>query len=210
MEKTEMKINWKVLIASILAIAVIYGAASAVLPRSYSGANLSFGTGSGTITMTNPSEESVLVQLIGSRYSSFSVSSPTEGVSGSSQKIGSGSSFTHVFEFELPPGISKFTVVRGSDVNFVADTATRLKATVQPLAQNETRMTLILAAVVVLGALFYISRATGHRWISRLRRVAAPLQGAQPVPVTANPTGGQGRTIRSYGDNRAEKPDPLS
>jgi hypothetical protein len=208
MEKIEMKINWKILIVSILAIAVVYWAASAVLPRSYNGANLSFGTGTGTITVTNPSEESMPVQLVGSRYRSFSVSSPTEGMSGSSKKSGSGNAATYSFEFELPPGISKFTVIRGSDVNFVADTATKLKATVQPLTQNETRTTVIVAVVVVLGALFYISRATGHRWISRFRRVDTSLHDTQSV--TANPTGGQGRTIRSYGDNRAEKPDPLS
>ena len=202
MEK-KVKINWKIFIVSILAVAVVYWAANSVLPRSYSGANLSFGTGNGPITVTNPSEESMPVQLVGSSYRSFSVSSPSQGLSGSSIKSGSGGTSTYLFAFELPPGISEFTVMRGSDVNFVADTATRLKATVQPLPQNETRTTIIIAAVVVLGALFYISRTTNHRWISRLRRVDASIQVAQPV--AASTAGEQGHTIRSYGDNRAER-----
>jgi hypothetical protein len=30
-----------------------------------------------------------------------------------------------LIEFELPPGVSEFTIVRGSGVNFIADTDTK-------------------------------------------------------------------------------------
>jgi hypothetical protein len=199
-----MKINGKtikVAFALVLVIGTVYWAVSSVLTHSYSGANLDFAVGSGPVKVANPSFAPIPVQLVGSRYGSFSVSSATEGLSGTSIRAGSGTNATYMYEFELPPGVSEFTVVRGTNVNFTANTATKLEATVRPLTAKDTRTTIIVAAVVVLGALFYVSRTTGHRWIGILRRQEIPVP--ELKPVVESTAGGQGHAIRSYGDNRA-------
>jgi len=169
-----MKINLKVLVALVLIVAVGYWAANSLLPRSYSGSALDFGVGSGTVTVTNPSTGPIPAQFI-TGSGSFRVASTVEGLSGNSTRQGSGSNATYVFDLELPPGESEFTVTRGRSVNFVADTEANLEATVQPVSASTARTTLIVTAVVVLGALFYIVRITKHRWINLLRRRETPV-----------------------------------
>jgi hypothetical protein len=173
-----MKVNWKIIIALVLVVGGIYFAVNSTVLRSYNGSNLNFGIGSGPVTVTNPSEEALPVQLVGSGTRTFSVSSTVEDVSGRSARVGT----TQVFEFALPPGLSEFTVVSGSEVNFVSSADTRLEATVQPLKTADSQTTLIAAVVVILGALFYISRTNGHRWISASRRKSAvDLAAAQEI-----------------------------
>ena len=172
-----MKFNWRILVALVLVGGGIYLAMEATRLSSYTGKNLSFAVGSGPVTMTNPSNESIPVRLVSAEMRSFSVSSPSSGVSGASTRSGSGRSTTYFFEFELPPGVSVFTVVHGTNVNFVATTETTLKAAVQPLSEYDAQTIMLAAAVVVLGALFYISHTTGHRWIGILRRQELPFQG---------------------------------
>lgn len=174
-----MKVNWRVLLAVVLVVGALVWMVDSLRPRSYSGANLRFGIGSGPVTVTNPSDEPVSVQLVGGGTRSYSVSSTIEGVSGSSTREGSGRNLTNVFSFMLPSGVSEFAVTRGTEVNFVASTESNLEATVQPLGASEARTTLIVGIVVVLGALFYISNTNGHRWISPSRRKAAAEQAAR-------------------------------
>ncbi len=198
-----MKINWKIVVAIVVIVGVAVWGVSSVLPHSYSGANLTFDLQSGPVTVNNLSDTSVPVQLIGTGTRSFSVAGNIEGIGGTSTRVGSGSSSTQVFEYALPSGVSEFTVTRGSDVSFVSNTDTRLEATVQPLSETDGRTTLIVAAVVVLGALFYISRSTGHRWINSLRgkQVPVPSVVAPVVPVTADDPnrGHDGRMYSNYG-----------
>jgi preprotein translocase subunit SecE len=196
-----MKINWKVPIALVLIVGVSYWAAYSVFPRSYSGPALDFKVGSGTVTVTNPSNESIPAQLV-AKSGSFRVSSAIAGLSGSSTRQGSGSSASNLFEFVLSPGVNEFAISRGRDVNFVASAETNLKATVQPVSTSTARTTIIVAVAVVLASLFYISRATGHRWVSILRRQKTPVPDLKPA-VAGSVAGGQGRAARSYGDNRA-------
>ena len=73
---------------------------------------------------------------------------------------------------------------------------------VQPLSDTDARTTILVAAAVILYALYYISKTTGHRWFVALRqRIAPQLVAAPIVPIT---TEGQGREMRAYGDNRAD------
>lgn len=199
-----MKINWRGLIALALIVVAFYWAVDGVRSRSYSGTNLNFAIGSGPVTVTNPSDGPVAVQLVGTGTRSFSVTSTIEGVSDGSTRVGTGRDTSQLLEFMLPSGVSEFTVARGTNVNFVGGADTRLEATVQPQGATEARTTLIVAAVVILGALFYISRMNGHRWIGPIRRQAAVKQAARLVAENAAAGHGQGHTIRSYGDNRAE------
>jgi len=195
-----MKINWKVLFALVLVVGAIYWAVSSTQVNAYTGSNLTFAVGNGPVTMTNPSDESISVQLIGSGSRSFSVSSTIDDISGASTREGTGKDRTNVFAFDLPPGISTFTVARGQDVNFGVTSETKLEAIVESMSGDNARTTAIVAAVIVLGALFYISHTTGHRWINILRRKNSFTQDTQPIAVIAS--GGQGHAIRSYGDNR--------
>jgi hypothetical protein len=195
-----MKLNWKILIASLLIVVALFWTFDSLRTRSYSGTNLNFGVGGGVVTVTNPSEESIPVQLIGSGTRSFSLTSSIEGVEGNSTRQGTGRESQQLFEFSLPAGVTEFTVVRGEGVNFVSTTDTRLSAVANPVTPDMFRGTLIAAVVVVLGAIFYISSATGHRWLRALRGVQPA-----PVPVPVAVDAGQGRAMRAYGDNRDSK-----
>jgi hypothetical protein len=195
-----MKFNWKILVAVLVIVAISYWAITSLLVHSYSGtAALNFGVGTGPVTVTNSSDAPVVVQLAGTGARTFNVTSDTEGLTGTSTRTGTGNSATQLYEITLPPGETVFTVLRGTNVTFVAPEGSPLAATVQPGTASETQTTLIVTAIVILGSLFFISMTTGHQWINMLRGIKPP---AQPVvPSAESAGGGQGRTIKSYGDN---------
>lgn len=198
-----MKINGKVLIASVVLIAAIVWAISSLQSHSFSGKNLTFGLTSGTATVNNPSDAPIPVQLLGTGSRTFTVSSSSDGIAGSSTRQSAGNGVTQLFEFALPPGKSDITVGHGTNVNFVSTSETKLDATVQPLSAAESNTTIVMAVIVVLGALFFISRTTGHAWINLLRRQQAPVVPLEVVPVVAaagdTNRGRDGRMYSNYG-----------
>ena len=196
-----MKFNWKVLIALGLVVVAAFWAVTSVNTYGYNGAKLNFGIGTGNVTVTNPSDTPVHVQLIGTGSRSFTMSNTIPGVTGYSTRQGSGSSTTQLFEFDLPPGTNVFNIARGANVKFVTDADTRLTATVEPLSQNDARTTVIIAIVVILGSLYFASRTTGHGWLSALRRKPAPVEA--PVVQTAETkvAANRGRDGRAYSDS---------
>ena len=204
-----MKLNWKtvkVLFAFAIIIGAIFWAVNTSRPHSYSGTNLSFEVGSGSVSVMNPSEQSLPVQLVSTGSRSFRVSGTSDAVSGSSTRQGSGSSSSQLFEFELPSGISEFTVTRGTDVNFLANTTTILQVTVNPVSDGTFKAAVITTIVVVLGSLYYASNATNHYWLSWFRSqfasiIVEPSGDTEPTPAIRD--GGQGTVPRSYGDSRA-------
>jgi preprotein translocase subunit SecE len=199
-----MKINVKIIIALVLMLGVSVWAVDSIRSRSYNGTALNFSVGHGAVSVTNPSDASISAQIIGTGSRSFTVTNTVDGVSGPSTREGTGRTTTQLFPVTLLPGANVFTVAGGTGVNFVAETDTRLEATVQPLDQNETRSTLIAVAVVILVGLFYISRTTGHRWLRSARSIkAAEVAAAAKVLAEKTDEPSQGRTMRSYGDNRA-------
>lgn len=199
----------KIVLAFVLIVVAVLWAMNSIRSLSYSGANLTFPVGNGVVTVTNPSNQPIPVQLVDAGSRSFSVSSPIEGMPRSSTKQENGTTVSQLVEFTLPPGVSEFTVVRGANVttpvNFVANTDTNLEATAQPQNANDTRTTIIMVALIILGSLFYISRTTDHRWIGILRGQPVPV----PVlkPAVESFTNSQGQAIRSFGDNRADISD---
>jgi hypothetical protein len=56
--------------------------------------------------------------------------------------------------------------------------------------------TTLITAFVVVGALFYVSHTTEHRWIRRFRRMDPSTQDTKPVAVVGG-TDSQGRALRS-------------
>ena len=168
-----MKFNWKVIVALIVLVGASFWSVNSLRTRSYSGTDLNFGVGTGPVTITNPSEAALPVQLVSTSPGTFTVSSNISGVSGRSTREGTGRNATQFFDFELPIGVSEFSVLRGADVNFIARAVTPLTATVEPLNADDAKTTLIVAVIAILGSLFYLSHANGHRWISATRRQEA-------------------------------------
>jgi hypothetical protein len=193
-----MKINWKALAAVVIIIGAAYSVFSMLHTNNYSGSNLTFSVGSGSISITNPSTETLPVQLIGTSSVIFSVVSENDDVSGRSTRQGTGRTSTQLYEFGLPPGVTKFTVERNAGVSFVSTSDTRLEASVQENGVDQISTTLVIASIVILSALFYISHTYEHAWIDRL----SGKKTYDEEVKTPDETGGQGHAIKAYGDNR--------
>jgi hypothetical protein len=198
-----MNLSWKsakILFASLLIIFVIAGAINLLLPKTYSGENLNFDIGHGAIIMTNPSSEPIAAQILGTGTGRVRMTSPTQGLGDSSELQGSGRTSSQLIEFMLPVGQTEFTTVGGNNVSFAATTPTVLSATVQMLSQVEIQGVIVIGGLIILAALFYISRSTNHRWLSMIRGQAVPV----PVVATTVKTveSAQGSAPRAYGDNR--------
>jgi hypothetical protein len=196
-----MKMNGttlKLIAAGVVIVGVIFWGLTSIGSKSFSGANLAFGADAGTIKVTNPSDAPVDVQMIGTGSRGFSVVSSVEGLAGTSAKQGTGTTTTQLLEFKLPPGTSEFTVVKGTDVQFVSTSPTVLNAVVAPMTSDSVRSTLIFTAAVILAALFFMSYTTNHAWINMIRgRAATPAY----VPIAISDTA-QGQALRGFGDNR--------
>jgi len=194
-----MKFNWKILVAVVVIVGAIFFAISSSQSQSYSGKDMTFAIGGGPVTITNPSDVAIPVQLIGTGTRSFSIVNTTmEGVIGSSTRDGNGSSATQTFEFDLPPGESEFSIARGKDVTFVATTDEILKATVLPAAAQDSQTLNIVVGIIILVMLYYISNTMNHSWIKRLRPTDTPDVAESVAPVKS-----QGTDLKSYGDNRS-------
>ena len=200
-----MNMNWKIVKligALVVIIGVIFWAVTAILPQSYSGTDLNFEVGSGGVVITNPSEQTIPVELTGTR--SFRVTSELEGITGSSTREGSGSTSAYVYNFELPAGRSEFIVEsRSATVTFVATSSSELVITTYPMTSEASRNALIAMTVVILGMLLYASSVVEHSWIGFLRGKNSGSEGTQPSPAVES---AQGQDIRSFGDNRTYRP----
>lgn len=162
----------KIIVAVMLVaiVAVIYWAVDMVRPRTYSGSNLSFAVGGGHVVVTNLGDAPVPVEMrTQDRASTFRVESTELGLKESASRQGSGREAYYAVSFELPPGQAMIDVTRGSGVYFVSGPDARLQAVVSPREAGGVRTILIFAGVVIVIALYYISRATEHRWIGTLR-----------------------------------------
>ncbi|MFN8371861.1 MAG: hypothetical protein U0694_03145 [Anaerolineae bacterium] len=198
-----MKINWTITIALVVIVVISYWAIDSLRIRTYSGTNLSFAFGTGPVTVTNPSDAAVAAQITGAGSRTFTVSSATEGLTGSSTRQGNGISSTQLFAFQVPPGVSSFIVARGNQPVFTNSDGATLEVSVQPVNDEAVQTTLLVTAVAILGSLFFISRATHHSWLQLLRGKKAEV--LTPVAATATSDSSQGPSIRSYGDNSPSK-----
>lgn len=196
-----MKINWKILVTLVLMIAAGVWMFDSVRTRYYTGNDLRFAVGSGRVTVDNPSSEPAPAQLVGTGSRTFTVSRAGEGTLGTSSRQGSGRDISQVFEFTVPSGSSVFTVVRGQNVNFVANTSAGLNASVEPLSAGETQTTMLAAGAVILGGLFYIYTTWRQSQRDALRRQEIADRAAQPVSASAAKSANLGRDGRAYSDS---------
>jgi hypothetical protein len=202
-----MNMIWKVIKvtgAFVVAVGVIFWVINSTRPQSYSGTDLDFVVGGGAVLVTNSSDQSIPAQFMGTGSRNFRVSSDIEGVSGNSTREGTGSSATQLFEFELPARTSEFLITLGTNVTFVATAPFELEAIANPMTADSSRTAVIVAVVVVLGALFYASHVVEHRWIRVLRGQSVEPVVASPAPVAVS---AQGRAARAFGDNRSNSGD---
>jgi hypothetical protein len=170
---------------------------SSISTQSYSGKELNFEVASGTIIFTNPSDQSIPASFQNTSTRTFRVSSNV-GISGNSVREGAGNR-SHLFEFMLPRGTSEFSIDRGTNVTFSASSDVVLEAVIQPMTLDSTRFVTILGGLVILGLLYYASSVMEHRWIRLLTGKSEDTQEIHPVVDDS----GQGKTAKSFGDNRA-------
>ncbi len=196
-----MKFNWKMGIAAVVIVITLVLATNAVRPLTYSGLGLNFPVGKGAVTVTNSSNAIIPVQLLGTGYSSFVVTSKTEGVAGTSVKQTTGSTTTQLLEFSQPTGVSTFTVANGTSVKYVAGADARLQASVQPMSGDDIRNVGLLAIVVILACAYYISAQTEHKLVRKLIHRELPIPVVTPIadPAVATNVGRDGRMYSNYG-----------
>ena len=173
----------RVLIGIVIIIAVAYWAFNAVRTRTYSGARLNVEVGDGQITVVNRGSEAVPVQMrTQGRTSTFRVESIELDLRESSSRMGAGREAYQGLAFDIPPGEATINVLRGNSVKFTALSNQPLEAVVNPKSPEGARGTLTFAGVVILGALYFISRTLEHRWLKQL--ISRIPRGKKGAPVT--------------------------
>ncbi|NPV67244.1 MAG: hypothetical protein HPY64_08890 [Anaerolineae bacterium] len=166
-----IKTGLRVLIALAVIVAVVYWAVDSTRSRTYTGDEISFNMGSGSVVISHSAEEAALARFstTGVR-GTFAIASNALEVSVSSTRQGTGASAVNTVELEVPPGTADVRVTRGTDVNLTLEGAKAATVIFTPQSEEATRTTYIAAAIVILVALFYISRTFNHGWIGWLRR----------------------------------------
>ena len=161
----------RVLVALAVIVGVVFWSFNLVRERSYSGSKISFKVGGGSVLVTNRGQEPIPVEMRATgRTSSFRIASTELGLQEASKRQTSGRDTYQAVTFELPPGPAQIEVTRGSNVQFISASNQRIDAVVTPMSAGSVRTTLIFTGLVILAALYYISRTLQHRWIGALRR----------------------------------------
>lgn len=165
-----MKFNFRALVALAVIVIVAYVAFDAVRLQSYSGSALTFTVPTGSVELVNDSDEPAQIRAYARSLFHVARNDSEEALVATRQ--GSGRNALYVFEGELPPGSSELQITRGSDVTFELSSTGLLNATVTPRKSGETTTILVVAALVILGSLYYASHVTGHAWLRLIRRNA--------------------------------------
>lgn len=162
----------RIILALALIIFVSFWTFNQIRERSYSGSKMAFDVGNGSVIVNNRGEEAIPVEMraVG-RMATFRVVSPEINLAETSKRKTIGGVTYQVVAFELPPGQTAVEVARGSDVTFVSSSSQLIDATVTPMNASSTRTTLIFSGIVVLSALYYLSRLVEHQWIGTVRTV---------------------------------------
>jgi hypothetical protein len=172
------KINFRVVAALLVIVAVAYMAFTSVQSESQTGTELSITT-SGVITLTNTADEPAAARLTSPRAFTVTVTGAEEATL-RSEREGTGRNTVYFADTELPAGVTELRVTRGSDVTFAISADAPMDATAAARDEAGNRSILITAAVVILGALAFMSFATNHSWMKLLRRGGKPAAGMEP------------------------------
>jgi hypothetical protein len=127
-------------VAIIIIVLVAFWAVTSIRHREYSGSNLSFNVGSGSVVVNNNSQETVEARMrTGGRIASFRVESERLNLRETATRFGSGRNIYYAVNLALPPGQTEIVITRGADVFFVADSGQSLQATVKPQGPRRWR-----------------------------------------------------------------------
>jgi len=172
-----IKKGLRILISLAVIVGAVYWGYTSTRSKTYSGSELSFEMGGGDTVIKNPSENPVMAQLTtkGSGRN-FTVASDALNTTVSSTREGTGANTVNSAEIELPPGSTDLRLTRGSNVTLTVSGETSIEATVSPVSTSRARTIWIIAAVLVIGALYFISGTFEHRWLNRFRK-SLPQQG---------------------------------
>lgn len=161
------KFNIRVIAALLMIGAVVYFAVDAIKTESHTGSEVNFTT-SGIATVTNNTDDPVTMQAT-SRSSFTLFSQQLEPPTMRATREGTGRTAMYVASAELPSGQSEVRVTRGSSVTFELNGSGSIQATVAARDAEGNRNILIVAGVVCLGLLAYISFTTEHAWLGMVR-----------------------------------------
>ncbi|MDX1663642.1 MAG: hypothetical protein R3272_07605 [Candidatus Promineifilaceae bacterium] len=164
----------RIVVAVIIILSTLFWAFNRVRERSYTGAQFAIPVGSGEVAVTNPGSEPLTVQMrANGRMANFTIASSELGLRQRGTRVGRGDAAYYQATVELPPGTATLDVVRGNKVRLLSGSTQEISATVTPLTARGERITFRLAAIVVLSALFYISRLLEHRWLRSVVAIPA-------------------------------------
>jgi hypothetical protein len=181
-----MKIKIKVLLAIVVIVGAAYWAFTTVTTYNYSGSSIMFPIGSGHVVVTNTGDEAIPIEVrTEGRAATFRIASAELGLAESAKREGSGRDAYYTLSFELPPGQARVDVTRGSDLNMISRSDTRIEAVVAPMAPTSVRWIRIASVVAIALALYYISRVTNHAWIGWLRGKISRKEELQSNQTTA-------------------------
>jgi hypothetical protein len=162
----------RIILALALVIFVSFWAFNQIRERDYSGSKFAFEVGNGSVVVNNRGQEAIPLEMraVG-RLATFRIESPEINLGETSKRQTIGGTTYQVVNFELPSGQATIEVVRGSNVMLISSSSQRIDATVTPMSASSTRTTLIFSGIVLLSALYYISRLVDHQWIGSVRAV---------------------------------------
>lgn len=175
-----------VVAAAIIVVGVVWVFTS-TREQTFSGADLSFEMSSGSVVLNNRSDEAATVTMSKTgRTSAFTVVSDGLELNERSVSEGTGSNAVNTVTFELPAGEADLRLTRGSGVTVAIEASGTVDAVVMPVSDDEARNAWLLVGAVVIVALFYISRTTGHAWLNwvRQRLSIGGAAGTEQVPTS--------------------------
>jgi hypothetical protein len=171
-----MKINFKVVIALLLIVAIAYFAFNAVQKETVSGTELSFVTsGVAVVNATEP------VSLLAVSPRTFTLTS-TDTDLGTIRpaREGSGRDLRYIVDMELGQGRTQLQVTRGADINFTLSGSETINVTLAARDDDGNRNILIGAAIASLLLLAYSGYSTRDTWMGMIRKnrsTTAPSMG---------------------------------
>lgn len=169
---------------AVIALAIFW-AFDSTRTQPYTGMDLSVRLGSGTVNVTNPGEETLVAELrsMGTR-GTFAIASNNLDLTATSEREGTGSQSVNTMVVDLPPGVTDITLTRGVNAGVILSiTGDQAVDIVQEaMTADEARTTWIVAGIVILGSLYFLSNATGHRWLGwvKQRLSASRTRGIDP------------------------------
>lgn len=161
------------IIRIVIALAVIAGTAywayDSVREQTVSGSEIVLVANNGNVvTISHNADESVPLEMTARANFGYNTTNPDLGGSPTREGTGRDAVYKHVVE--LPSGSSDFRITRGSNITFAVSAGESVDAVLTPLSPDAARTTIIVAGMVILAALYFISGTLEHRWLKTLRQ----------------------------------------